>query len=458
VIKLNNTQSNKKIEMMANAKIPALVLKFAVPTILAMLVNAIYNAVDAMFVSWLGVEQAGAISVAFPVFMVILGIGLTFGTGAGSYISRLLGEEDYNKASITASTAIFITIFVTVVFIILAMIFLEPILKLAGASEGILPYAVDYCKIIIVGSLFPILSRTMNNIIRAEGNVKFNSIAVLLGALLNILLDPIFIFTFDMGIRGAAYATILSQAITTLLLYFYFARGKSAVEIKISNFKPSVQIMSEVLKIGVPTFMFQLLMSISLGMINKSAGSYAGDAAVAAMGIANRIFVISMYVVFGFAKAFQPIAGFNYGAGNYKRLTETIWFSIKCTTVFAVLVSLLTIIFAQPIFRAFTHDAQVVTIGVKALFALNLTFPLFGIQMIFSSLFLAMGKAKQGSFLSLARQGIFFFPMMIILPRFYGLTGVIYAQSAADLLTSICAIFMGIALMKEINEKAYIPC
>lgn len=443
--------TNKNIDIMENEKIPKLLLKFALPTIAAMLVNAFYNAVDAMFISWLGVEQSGAISVSFPIFMLILGIGLTFGIGAASYISRLLGKKDKKNADKTASTAIFSTIITTIVFTIIALFYLEPILQLVGATKNILPYAKQYSTLILLGSIFPILSRTMNNIIRSEGNVKFNSIAVILGAILNLVLDPIFIFTFNMGIKGAAFATIISQAITTLILTLYFISGNSNLNVNFKNFKPSKVIYAQIIKIGFPTFLFQLLMCLSLGLINNKAGAY-GNEAVAAIGISNRIFAIGMFVVFGFAKGFQPIAGYNFGAKNYSRLKESICFSIKITTIFASIFSLISILGSKFIISFFTDNSDIIAIGSRTLIGLNIAFPLFGIQMIFTSLFLAMGMGKQGILLSIARQGLFFYPLILFLPKIWGLNGIIFTQSIADFITSLVAFILGMCVLKHINK------
>lgn len=439
-----------KAKIMAEEKIPKLVLKFAIPTISAMLVNAMYNAVDAMFVSWLGVKQAAAISVVFPIFILILGVGLTFGNGAASYVSRLLGNEDKEEANRTASTAAFSSIIISLIFTIMGIILLTPILRMAGATDTILPYAREYAVIIISGCIFSIVRLTFINIIRAEGNVKFVSIITGLGALLNIILDPIFIFTFNMGIRGAAYATILSQSIGTVILAVYFISGKSIIKINFKYFRPSKKIYLEIIKVGLPTFIFQLLSSLSLGLINNNVSPF-GDAAVAAMGIANRIFAIGMYVVFGFAQGFQPIAGYNYGSGNFKRLKEVIIFSIKTTTTFTTIVTVLIMIFAKLIIGIFTKDLITQSIGARALMALHIMYPLFGIQMVYTYLFLALGKGKEGAFVSLARQGIFFLPMIFLLPKFFGLNGVIYAQPAADLLTNIVVIILGSKLYNQIQ-------
>lgn len=452
IVKQN--KCNNKAELMGKEKVPKVVLKLAIPTIVAMLVNAVYNAVDAMFISWLGVSQAGAISVAFPIFTLIIGIGLIFGTGASSYISRLLGENNKKHADHVASTAVFSTIFMALIFTITGIIFIDPIMKMGGASDTILPYARDYGRVIIMGCIFPILTRTLNNIMRSEGTVKINSIALIAGALLNILLDPILIFTFNMGIKGAAYATIISQSLTTIILGTYFISGKSLLTISPKYFRLSKKLYAEIIFIGLPTFLFSFLMSISLGLINKSVIIY-GDSAIAALGIANRIFAISMYVVFGFAKGFQPIAGYNYGAKKFDRLKEAVVFSIKTTTIFTTIITLLIMFFSKPIMSIFSNDPLIQSIGIKALVGMHIAFPLFGIQMIIISLYLALGKGKEGGFLSMARQGIFFLPAIIILPKLFGITGVIYTQAVADLLTSFCAIILGLKLFNRFQLKWY---
>lgn len=444
--------SEKRARMIGEERIPKVVLKFAIPTIIAMLVNAIYNAADAFFVAKLGVSEVGAISVVFPLFMLILGIGLTFGTGAASYVSRLLGKGDKEQANKTTSTAFFSTLIFSGIFTTMTLIFIEPFLRLLGATDTIIPYAVKYSKIILLGCIFPIITRTMNNIVRAEGNVIYSTIVMILGAVINIIIDPIFIFTFNMGVKGAALATVLSQAITTLLFLIYFFTGKSYCKVSFKYFKPSSEIYSQIIKIGLPVFMLQVLSSLALGMLNKGASPY-GDAAVAALGILNRVFAISMYVVFAFSKGFQPIAGYNYGAEKFARLKEAINYSVRWTTTFCIIVTILSVVFAKPIIGIFNDNPAVVDIGSRGLIAINLMFPFFGFQMIYVALFLALGKGKEGGILSLARQGIFFIPAILILPRIFGLNGVLYTQIVADFFTVILTTIFARKVRKEIDAK-----
>lgn len=444
--------SEKRAKMMGEEKIPKVIMKFAIPTIAAMLVNAIYNAVDAYFVGKLGVSQVGAISVAFPLFMLILGIGLTFGTGAGSYISRLLGEKNKEEADKTTSIAFFTTIIISGLFTVITLVFMEPFLRVLGATDTIMPFAKDYSYIIVLGCIFPIITRTMNNIIRAEGNVKYNTIVIGLGAILNIVLDPIFIFSLDMGVKGAAYATILSQGITTLLLFVYFFSGKSYCKVSLNNFKPSKEIYIQIVKIGLPVFIFQVLSCFSLGLLIQAASPY-GDEAIAAIGIVNRVFAIGMYVVFAFSKGFQPIAGYNFGAKKFGRLKEAINYSLKWTTIFCLIVTIICILFANQIISVFNSNPMVVKIGSRGLIAMFIVFPFFGFQMIYVALFLALGRGTDGGILSMARQGIFFIPTVFILPRLIGLNGVLYTQAVADLFTIILTAFLAIKINSEINSQ-----
>jgi len=450
---MKTVETDDRARSMGKDTIPRLVMRFALPTIAAMLVNAVYNAVDAVFVSWLGVEQAGAIAVAFPVFMLILGIGLTFGTGASSYIARLLGNDDVTGANEVATTSLTYTALVTVLFTAFALVFRDGILRTAGATDTILPYAREYTTIVIAGSIFPIMSRTLTNIIRAEGSVKFASVVLVLGAALNTALDPLLIFNFGMGIKGAAYATLVSQFITTAVLGAYVFGGRSLLRIRPQYFRNCRPILRKVIKIGLPTFVFQLLMSLSLGLLNTMAALY-GDAAVAAMGIASRVSMISMYVVFGFAKGFQPIAGYNYGGGKFKRLKEAIEFTLKSTTAFACVAAVATIALSTPIMSIFSDNQLVQSIGTRALLGLNVMFPFFGLQIVFASLFLAMGNAKQGGLLSIARQGLFFVPMIMLLPSWFGLDGVIFAQAAADLLSTALTVILGLRVYSRIRHDA----
>ncbi|WP_432405387.1 MATE family efflux transporter [Wukongibacter sp. M2B1] len=446
-------EKNQRAEMMENEKIPRVLMKLAVPGIIAMLVNAVYNVVDTMFVGMLGNTSAiGAVSVAFPLFMIIAAFGQMFGVGAGSYISRLLGEKNKELADKTTSTTFFTSLVCGIVFMNVGTIIIEPLLKMFGATATIMPFAKEYSTILVAGSVFTVCNMTLNNMIRAEGNVKYSMFAISLGAALNIILDPIFMFGFDMGIRGAALATVLAQGISFIFLIRYFISGKSYIKIAFKHFTPSSKIYAEIMKIGIATFVRQALSSLSLGLINVAAMPY-GDAAVAAMGVTLRILSIGVFVIFGYNQGLQPVVGYNYGAKKYNRLQEAIKVSLKLTTIFSMLVTVVFMFFAEAIIGVFSNDAEVITIGAKTLRAISLLFPLFGFQQVYASLFQALGKGKESLILSLARQGIFLIPAVLILPKFFGLNGVIYSQTIADFFTIIVTAILGLILNKSLKKE-----
>ncbi|MDI0266555.1 MATE family efflux transporter [Clostridioides difficile] len=444
-------ESNKKIELLGSAPIPKALLAMGLPTMIGMMITALYNLVDGYFVGGLGTSQMGAISVAFPLGQLVVGLGLLFGNGAASYIARLLGHGDNEKADKVASTSIYSSIIVGALVIIVIIIFLNPVLKLLGATKSIMPYAVSYASIYIVSSIFNVFNVTMTNIVISEGAAKTSMCAMLSGALLNMILDPIFIYNFGMGVRGAAIATAISQIVSTLVYIRYIFSKKSMFSFRINECCFSKDVMSEILKIGIPTLIFQLLTSLAITLTNMEAAKY-GDFAIAGMGAVTRIMSLGSLIVFGFIKGFQPIAGYNFGSKNYDRLHSAIKTSILWTTVFCVVLGLVMIIFPKVIISQFTSgDMLLIECGSKSLRANGLSFMLFGFYTVYSTLFLALGKAKEGGFLGMCRQGVCFIPIILILPVFYGLNGILYAQPIADLVATIIAGFMAIKLHKELK-------
>ncbi|MDD5659592.1 MAG: MATE family efflux transporter, partial [Actinomycetota bacterium] len=346
---------NEKIKMMRDDPIPKVLLKMGMPTMIGMLVAALYNIVDAYFVGGLGTSQMGAVSITFPIGQVIVGLGMAFGSGAASYISRLLGERSKKQANKTASTALFSSLFVGIISMVAAMCFLDKILTGLGATETILPYAREYAVIYIAGSIFNIFSITMNNIVTAEGSAKLAMLSMLLGAGLNVILDPIFIYPMGMGVGGAAIATVISQAATSVIYIFYILRKKSLLNFSFRNFSFDRTIYGQIFKVGIPTLIFQLLTSIAISLTNTAASTY-GDSAVAAMGIVTRIMSIGTFVVFGYIKGFQPVAGYNFGAKNYNRVSEAIKVSLKWATWFCGIISIMIIAFPGAIVSLFSKN------------------------------------------------------------------------------------------------------
>mgnify|MGYP000541520954 FL=1 len=446
-------QPNKKMELLGSAPIPKALLALGLPTMIGMLINALYNLVDTYFVGGLGTDQMGAITVAFPLGQVVVGLGLLFGNGAAAYLSRLLGRGDKDTANKVASTAVYSSVLIGAIVIIGSVIFLKPILKQLGAIESIMPYAMTYTAIYITFSLFNVFNVTMNNIVSSEGAAKTAMCALMSGALLNVILDPVFIYVLNFGVAGAAIATAISQIISTVVYLFYIFRKKSVFSFRIKDCCFSKEIMSEILKIGIPTLLFQILTSLSIAMINSAAKEY-GSSALAAMGPVTKIMTVGTLIVFGFLKGFQPIAGFSYGAKKYDRLHEAIKTSILWSTLFCAIFGLAAVIFSEGIVSLFTKgDMEMIRVGQIALRANGLSFMLFGFYTVYSFLFLVMGKATEGCILGACRQGICFVPVILILPGLLGLNGILYAQPIADVLSAVVTVFMAVHLHKELATE-----
>lgn len=443
-------KQNTNMDLLGNAPIPKALLALGLPTMIGMLINALYNLVDSYFIGGLGTAQMGAVTVAFPLGQIIVGLGLLFGNGAAAYLSRLLGRGDTKTADKAASTALYSSVLTGAVVIFFTVLFLKPILRHLGALEHVMPYAVTYTSIYITFSIFNVFNVTMNNIVSSEGAAKTAMFALMTGALLNVVLDPIFIYSLDLGIAGAAIATAVSQMVSTLVYLIYIFRKKSVFRFRIKECCFSGDIMAEILKIGIPTLIFQLLTSLSMSMMNGAANDY-GTSALAAMGPVTKIMSMGSLMVFGFLKGFQPIAGYSYGAGKYDRLREAIRTSVIWSTLFCALFGLAAALFSTQIMSQFTRgDLEMIRVGQAALRANGLTFVLFGFYTVYSFLFLVMGKAKEGCILGACRQGICFVPVILILPAVLGLNGILYAQPVADVLSAMVTVFMAARLHREL--------
>ena len=445
-------ERNNKMELLGSAPVPKALMALGIPIMIGMLINALYNLVDAYFVGGLGESPMGAISIVFPLGQVVVGLGLMFGNGAASYLSRLLGRGDKETANKVASTALYSSVLIGAIIIIFATIFLKPILYFLGATDTIMPYALKYARIYIISCIFNVFNVTMNNIVSSEGAAKTTMCALLLGAVMNIGLDPIFIYVLNMGVAGAAIATAISQFISTLVYLSYALRKKSAFTFSVKEFCPTKQILAEILKIGVPTLTFQLLTSLSIALINRAANGY-GDAVIAGMGAVTRVTSMGTLVVFGFLKGFQPIAGFSYGAKKFDRLREAIKTSILWSTTFCVIVGLVMILFSTQIISQFANgNTEMISVGQKALVASGFSFMLFGFYTVYSSLLLALGKGAAGFIIGALRQGICFVPVILVLPVIWNMNGILYAQPIADVISTIITAFMALHLHKELAE------
>ncbi len=443
---------NERTEMLRSGKIGTALRNLAVPAATAMLVNAVYNVVDTAFIGLLNdTPSIGASAVVFPIFMLIGAIGLTFGMGAGSMISRKLGEEKPEEARSAASTAFYTTLVIGIAFAVLGNIFIVPLLRIFGATDSIMDRAVIYGRIIIGGSVFQIINMCLNNMLRAEGAAGYSSRGLILGGGLNMILDPVFMFVFKMGLAGAAAATITAQLISTLYLLRYFVFSKGILKLRLKDFSPTAVMYKQIMAIGTPTLIRQLLTSGAMGVTNLAASMF-GDYAVAGVGITLRVVSLTMMVFFGIGQGLQPLAGFNYGARQYDRVIQTVKKAVSWNTVFGLFMSAVFLVFTRFIVGIFTSDPEVMTAGINFMRFASITLIFVGVQNCFAAMFQAHGKGLQAGVLSSARQGLFLIPAMLILPRFIGINGVAIAQPLADILSFILTLPMAVKELKLLNK------
>lgn len=445
--------NDKRIELMRDKPVPKAIVSLALPAVAGMLSSAVYNLVDTFFVGKLGYLAIGATQIVMPIMMLIGAVGMTLGVGAASFISRLLGRNEMEQANRVAATTFYTTILVGLLLTAVGVIFLRPIIALFGATEDIMPYAMQYGRYIVFVAFIQMLAMVLNNMLRAEGSARESMVGMIAGAVLNIILDPIFIFALDMGVAGAAIATGISQIVSVMILLSHYLKRRSLLHIRLKDFTPKLEIYGEVIKIGAPTLLRQGLFSVAMAIMNNVAASF-GDTVIAAYGIVNRVFSIAFFLQFGIAQGFQPMAGYNYGSRDFDRLQRSIWFTMKLTTVLAVLSAAMFAIFAPGIVKVFQDDPEVVAIGTLVFRYMSIFLPFMGGMITINILYQAMGRAIPAALLSLARQGIFFIPIILTLPKLLGLDGLILAQPAADLLTLLLTALLGVFVIREVKAKA----
>lgn len=436
-------EQNQQFQKMTQTPVGKLIATLSIPTIISMLVTAIYNMADTFFVSKLGTSASGAVGIVFSVMAIIQAVGFTFGMGSGSWISRLLGAKEEEKAKEVAATGFYSAVFLCVLMAVIGEWKMDELMRMLGASETILPFARDYARYILLAAPVMGSSFVLNNILRSEGHAKFAMIGITTGGILNIILDPIFIFAFHLGIRGAAIATALSQLISFLILLSYFVLHKTTTRLGIHRVSKAVNTYFQIIKNGLPSFSRQGLASIASILLNKQAMIY-GDAAVAAMAIVTKIFMMIFSVMIGFGQGYQPVAGFNYGAGNMKRVKKAIKFTLIVGFV-GMSIAAVGLFFAAPWLMGLfiSDDPAVLEIGTQALRAQAISMPLIPIGTVSNMTFQSVGKAWRATVMSAMRQGIFFIPLIYVLPAIFELGGVVTTQAVADVFTALaCTPFL----------------
>ena len=454
-------EQNEKYIQMTATPVGRLIGKLAVPTVITMLITSIYNMADTFFVGLLDDTSAtGAVGVVFSFMAIIQACGFLFGQGSGNYVSRALGQQHREDAAHMASFGFFASVLTGCVISVLGMIFLDPLARLLGSTETILPYAKDYLRIILLGVPWMTGALTLNNQLRFQGAAFYSMIGIGSGGLLNIALDPIFIFVFDMGVTGAAVATVISQAVSFLLLLFGTTRDEN-LRLSLRLARPKRGDLAELFRGGFPSLCRQGLSSLSTISLNWVAGEFGNDPAIAAMGVSARVMHMAFAAILGFGQGFQPVCGFNYGAGLYKRVKEAFWFCVKLGTALLLAASVAGFVFAPTLVGLFSEDVAVIEIGTLALRLQCVSFPLMAWTVMCTMLTQTIGQVGPASFLSLARQGLFFIPVVIGLPYLIAwampaldpILGVQMAQPIADICTAAVSVPVCVFVMRKYLAK-----
>lgn len=443
----------KEREVILNGNLRKLLFKFSFPSMIGLVVSALYNVVDTLYVGHgVGPLAIAGLAIVLPFQILMFAVGMMLGAGSGSIISRSLGRDDKNKAILTTGNAIILNLFISILVMVPCYLLMDKILIFFGATQNIISYSIDYMSIILFGFLFQSLNISGNNIIRAEGKPRASMYVLISGAVLNIILDPVFIFIFKMGVKGAAIATVLSQIFSTIYIYLYFIYGKSIFKINFKMFKPNFLIIREILKIGFPSFLMCIIDSIIFILFNREIIKYGSDLHIAIMGIAIRVMDIIIMPIIGITQGFSTIVGFNYGASRYDRVKLILREALIWTTGISALSFIIIFGFPNLLLKIFTNDVGLISIGINPLRIITVLFITLGIQFIGGSFFQAIGKAIPALIINISRQVIFLIPAIIILPMFFKLNGIWFSMPFSDFFSTLMTSLFVIKELKVIKK------
>lgn len=436
-------------------KIGSLLWKYSLPAFTGVIINSLYNIVDRIFIGQ-GVDAyaLSGLSAVFPILLIIMAFGMLIGMGAGVRISINLGKKDFKRAELVLGNALMLNIIISILVTGLGFAIKTPMLKLFGASETTIEYANEYLNIILLGTILNTVGFSLNNLIRSEGNAKIAMYSMIISAGTNIILDPIFIFVLGMGIKGAAYATIISMAVLCVWVLMHFRSENSLIKIRTRNLKLNTDIIKYIVTIGFAPFAMQLASSFVQGTLNTQLVKYGGDLAVGAMGIINSIAMFLVMSIFAINMGAQPIIGFNYGAKLYNRVKEVLIIGLKAATLISFIGWIIVQLFPAAIIKAFNNsNAELLNIGENGLRLIFIAFPIVGFQVIAGNYFQSVGNAKISALLSLLRQVLLLIPAILIFPNFWGLNGVWLSAPIADSISAIIVFFFMRAEFKKLNRK-----
>ena len=448
---MKNTHDN--VYDLGNARIPALMWKYFLPAFAGVIINSLYNIVDRIFIGQgVGALALSGLSAVFPIMLIMMAFGMLIGIGAGVRISINLGKKDFNRAEKVLGNAFTLIIIMAVLLTVVGFLIKDPMLRMFGAGPETVDYANDYLNIILFGSLFNMMGFSLNNLIRSEGNANIAMYSMLISAGLNLVLDPIFIFVLDMGVKGAAWATIISQFVLMIWVLRHFLSKRSVIKLKPSNFKPEKDIILYIVTIGFAPFSMQMAASLVQVTFNMQLVKYGGDLAVGAMGIIISVAMLIIMSIVAINMAIQPIIGFNYGAGKLKRVKETLMLAMKYATFVSIGGFLLVELFPHSIIRLFNSQSdELLNISTRGLRIFLAVLPIIGFQIIVSNYFQSIGKAGIATFLSMLRQVIVLIPVLLIVPGYLGLTGVWLASPVSDVVSGIVISFYLAREIKHLN-------
>ncbi len=448
---MNFANADQKRQYMLETPVKKLVCTLAGPTILSMLITSFYNMVDTFFVGKINTQATAAVGIVFSLMAIVQAIGFFFGHGSGNYISRKLGAKEIEEAEKMSAVGFFSALAAGTILMLLCLIFVKPLAYALGSTETILPYTVTYLWIILLGAPAMTTSLVLNNQMRFQGSAFYAMIGIVSGAVLNMILDPLLILQCEMGIAGAALATTISQYFSFILLLLMVKKGGN-IQIRLTNFKPSLHFYKEMIRGGMPSLCRQGLASLAAICLNHTAGIY-GDAAIAGMSIVSRITMFANSALIGFGQGFQPVCGFNYGAGNYKRVLEAFWFCVRYAFIFLIIVSVTGYGFAPQLVALFRKDdMEVISVGTAALRYQVVAFPLNAWIVMCNMMLQSIGKGLKASIVASARQGLCFLPLILILPHFFGLQGVEICQAVSDVLTLAISVPIGLSVIREMKR------
>ena len=449
---MTKSKEVNQCERMLTWPIPKLVITLGIPTTISMLVTNIYNMADTYFVSELGNSASGAVGVVFGLMAIIQAFGFMFGHGAGSIIARKLGQKDAHSASVYASLSVLACLFVGTLIGILGLIFIDPLMRMLGSTDTILPYAKEYGIYILIASPLTMTSFALNNILRYEGKAFFAMIGLTIGGILNMIGDPILIFGFDMGIAGAGLSTAISQVVGFLILISMFFRGKTLSKLSMQFVKENPRGIFNIMATGFPSLCRQGLNSIATMTLNNLAGGVGGDAAVAAMSIVNRITFFIFAVGLGIGQGFQPVASFNYGARIYSRVKKAFYFTFGVGELVLGVFVVVGLLFSNNLIGLFRDDPSVITIGTISLKLQLLSLFFHPLTICANMLFQSIGENLKATFLSMLRSGVLFIPILLILTELFGLIGVQSAQAIADVLAFFISAPLVVSFLKKLPK------